>query len=174
MFRSILSLGVMSALALCVSQGAEAASSFPNGSTSLTEAYHDWSLSCHVENEKKQCVVSQQAFDSKTRQRFFSIQFRPQGEQIRGVALLPFGLDLPRGMTLITDGLPVGDIYSFTTCLPEGCVVPLDLDEGQLGGLVKSKKAALSFTSISGQVMKLPLSTNGLQQALARAHVVMR
>lgn len=160
-----------------VGQGGEvraAASSLPDGVTSLNETYQDWDLSCQVKDGQTACSVSQQAYDGKTQQRFFSLKFQPQGDQTHGVALLPFGLDLNRGLTVVMDGLPVGDIYSFTTCMPEGCIVPLDLDDGQLSGLEKSQHASLSFMTLSGQVMKFPLSTAGLEKALARAHALTR
>lgn len=150
------------------------AAALPNGATSLNESYHDWELSCQVKDDKSLCSVMQKAFDRKTRQRLYSIQFQVTRNQVRGVALLPFGLDLNRGMTLVTDGLPVGDIYPFATCMPEGCIVPLDLDDGQFEGLEKSKNSALSFTTLSGRTMKFPLSTSGLADALARAHTLTR
>ncbi|GBQ06674.1 invasion associated locus B family protein [Saccharibacter floricola] len=174
MMKKVFLLALLGWMVMGTPEGARAASSLPDGVTSLNETYQDWSLSCHVKDNQTDCSVTQQAYDSKTQQRFFSIKFRPQGDQTHGVALLPFGLDLNHGLTVVTDGLPVGDIYSFTTCLPEGCIVPLDLDEGQFSALEKSQHASLSFMTLSGHVMKLPLSSAGLEKALERAHALTR
>lgn len=173
----------------CVGAG-YAATSLPNGADSLNEGYQDWSLACHARSASSsastgdntnrpadtsiQCRISQRALDGRTGGRVLTVQLEPDGEQVRGLAVLPFGLDLGKGLTISTAAQPAGDVYSFSTCMPQGCLVPLSFDEGQLASLLKTPFVTLTVFPFSGQTMKLAFSTKGLAAALARARSLSR
>lgn len=153
---------------------AYAASSLPNGASSLRERYQDWDVACLAPDDGArgdghiQCAMQQQALEPRSHRRVMSIRLETDGTQVRGVATVPFGLDLVRGLTLTNASQPVGDVYSFSTCLPTGCLVPLSFDDQQWASLLKEPKAVFTAMTFSGKPMKLFFSTKGLDQALQR------
>lgn len=169
-------LGSMSVFAL----SGQAASGLPNGASSLAESYHDWRLTCQSGNNMAgnnagpQCLVSQQVFNSQPRQLLVAMRLQPDGMQTRGELTLPFGLDISKGIALLTDGQSVGDIYPFNTCLPVGCIVSLEFDQNQLNTLEKSKTIEVTISFLTGKVMRLPLSPKGLTEAMKRVSSLTR
>lgn len=171
--------GLCGLLVLCAGAAGHAASTLPGGVSSLQEHYQDWRVICRISDGTKdtagvQCYMIQQALDSRTHRRVMSVRLEPDGVQVRGVATVPFGLDLVRGLTLTSDVQPVGDSYSFSTCLPTGCLVPLSFDDQQWNTLLKEDKATFTAMTFSGQPMKLAFSTKGLAQALQRVRTLMQ
>lgn len=174
-------LGGLCGLTLLLGTSAHAAG-LPNGAGILPERYQDWQVVCQASpdatdgggNRAMQCFARQQALDMHSHRRVMSIRLEPDGVQVRGVATVPFGLDLVRGLTLTNASEPVGDSYSFSTCLPTGCLVPLSFDDQQWNTLLKEKKALFTAMTFSGQPMKLFFSTRGLAQALLRVRVLMQ
>ena len=169
-------LGGLCGLTLLLGASARAASGPFGGVGALPERYQDWQVVCQpkdgAEGQHMQCFARQQALDTHTHSRVMSIRLEPDGVQVRGLATVPFGLDLVRGLTLTNASQPVGDSYSFSTCLPTGCLVPLSFDDQQWSSLLKEKKAVFTAMTFSGQPMKLFFSTRGLAQALQRVRVL--
>lgn len=172
MFSKFLKLGAVCLLgvsSVLLTTEAKAATSLPNGASSLSESYQAWSLSCATIKGANRCAVQQQVWNVKPRQRLLSISFQPEGMQMRGTALVPFGVDLSKGFTILADGSPAGEVFPFSTCLPEGCIVPLDLSAVTLKKMEKAEKLEISINAIGGREMKFPLSPKGLEEAMKRA-----
>lgn len=172
-------LGGLCGLTLLLGASAHATPTFSSSAGVLPERYQDWQVVCQApgtadSGKAMQCFARQQALDSHSHRRVMSIRLEPDGVQVRGVATVPFGLDLVRGVTLTNASAPVGDSYAFSTCLPTGCLVPLSFDDQQWSTLLKEKKAVFTAMTFSGQPMKLFFSTRGLAQALQRVRVLMQ
>ncbi|MCT6855059.1 MULTISPECIES: invasion associated locus B family protein [Bombella] len=174
MMRQLIKYGVFSLLVLGVASVSHAATSLPDKVPFLRETYQDWQLACQApggtnKSGEVKCVATQRAIDVHTHKSVMSLRLEPDGEQVRGVVTVSFGLDLLHGLTLTNASQPVGDIYSFSTCLPTGCLVPLTFDDGQWRTLLKDNIGTFTALSFSGQPVKLLFSTRGLEQAMRRA-----
>ncbi|QHI95018.1 hypothetical protein GT348_00645 [Aristophania vespae] len=163
---------VFKGLFLLSSVGSAFAGTLPNGASSINESYQNWHLICQNTKSGVKCNILQEILEGQTHQLFFRIEFKPAESQTHGVMIAPFGLNLTDGITIATEGESVGDVYPFNTCLPVGCLAPLDLDEGQFSSFLKSKKVKVSFTTLKGKLLKFQLPISGLDEALNRARVL--
>ncbi|MBY4639449.1 invasion associated locus B family protein [Gluconacetobacter entanii] len=146
----------------------------PGGASSLNETYQDWRVVCQQQATGSRCAIVLQEFNSKTRQRILSVELTPHGSQMQGVTVLPFGAALSKGVSLIADDRTIGSGLTFSTCVPAGCLVPLNLDQRQLGDLESAKKVEVKFSAVSGQDINIPLSNKGLDKAVRRLNTVER
>lgn len=146
-----------------------AKAALPGGAQSLSETFEDWQVACAMPQGVKSCAVGQQQADAKTRQRLLSVEIRPKGAGAEGVLLMPFGLALDKGVTLKAGEADLGPALRFSTCLPQGCIVPLALDAKALGLLRKAPALTLSAFADNGQKVAFPVSLKGFPAALDRA-----
>ncbi len=140
----------------------------PGGASSLNETYQDWRVVCQKNNQTAQCLVVQQENENKTHQHILTLELQPRGDRIAGFATLPFGLALAKGATLHADAHPIADVQAFTTCVPAGCLVPVNLTTQQFIELQKGTKVEIRAVSVTGQNVSIPFSNKGLEQAMAR------
>jgi invasion protein IalB len=155
-------------------QTAPPASSLPGGATSLQETFQDWQVNCAVQANGKRCTLSQQQF-GQNRQRLLAIELVPDGANVTGTLVLPFGLLLEGGVTTQIDDKPTGKPLRFRTCLPAGCVVPLQFD----GAAATALRAgtALKFIatpSESNEALTFSISLKGLPAALSRTAALVK
>lgn len=137
-----------------------------------SQSIGDWVVNCGVNDQgKKLCLLLQQQVKSDTRERVLAVELRaaPQGGAV-GVLALPFGLDLQRGVQLTLDGKPLGKPLTFRTCVPGGCLVPLNFDAAGLAQLRKGKALATpAYTADGGQSVPFSVSLDGLSAAFDHA-----
>jgi len=150
-------------------EAAKPAESLANGASSITETYSDWTVTCGIAEGRKICVSSQTLTDQQG-QRQIAIQFAaPKGGKTEAVVLLPFGLALDEGAQLAIDDKAIGERSRFSTCLPAGCVVPLQLSASVIDGLKKGSVLTVTVTSDGNRdVIRFSLSLNGFSGALSR------
>ena len=132
-----------------------AGQSLPGGAGSLSESYQDWQVRCVSTGNGPRCAMSQMQVDPKTRKRILTIELRFDEGKVSGALIAPFGLALAKGVSLKVDEKGSETPLAFSTCVPAGCVVPLDLDAGMTGSLV------------SGEVMTVVVIANDTQQPLS-------
>src|SRR5688572_23504746 len=118
--------------------------SLPGGATSLRESHGDWAVSCNIQQQNgknvKLCGLSQEQHDQNSRQRVLAIELRPEGAAAQGVLVLPFGLDLDKGASFQIDDGPPSPVNKFRTCLPQGCLVPVNFDARTLAAVRKGNQ----------------------------------
>jgi len=158
----------------------------PGGAQSLSETYKDWTVACRLieqaarSAETKQdrsassagapmriCAVSQQQV-TQNRQTVLTVEIRPDGDGLTGVMILPFGLALAKGVLLKVDDAGPGDLIAFSTCLPAGCLVPLQLDADMVAALRKGNTLSLLVSDRGGQPLELAISLVGFAAAYDR------
>lgn len=165
LFRLIIALGAGALSTTVLAQ----APLLPGGATSLNETYQDWTVTCRVVSEARSCTITQQQ-QRQDGQRVLAIELRRQaGEVVPGLLVLPFGLSLPGGVMLQVDEQPALAQHSFATCLPAGCVVPLNFDQATVSMLRDG--TALKVTAATHdtkQDVALSISLKGLATALDR------
>jgi len=150
-------------------EAAKPAASLANGASSITETYSDWTVTCGIAEGRKICVSNQTLTDQQG-QRQIAIQFAaPRDGKTEAVVLLPFGLALDEGARLAIDDKDIGEPSRFSTCLPAGCVVPLQLSAGVIDGLRKGSTLTVTVTADGNRdVIRFSLSLNGFSGALSR------
>jgi invasion protein IalB len=145
----------------------------PGGASSLTESFETWQVACAAPGGTATCTVSQTQVQKEGR-RVLDIRFMspaPKGAP-GGWLSLPFGLELAAGVVFQIDEDKPSAPQAFKTCLPTGCVVPLDLAGPLLAGLRKGTTLKLKATSTDGQAVPLTIQLGGFAQAMDRAAAV--
>lgn len=145
--------------------------SLPNGASSITESFGDWTVNCAIQNNQKFCGMSQVQGNNQTGQQVFAVELREPVDGItNGVLVLPFGLDVQTAVTLKIDDQDLGQGARFTTCLPTGCIVPVafptiatDALKGGTTLLVTAKSA-----SSAGEPAEFKVSLTGFTAATNR------
>jgi invasion protein IalB len=163
--------GFVVALALLA---APAQAQLPAGAQTVSETYQDWQMICTQQQGVKRCVVSQQQSDAKSSQRVLTVELRPEGDKAEGVLALPFGLALDKGVALKIGEADLGSALRFSTCLPQGCIVPLSFDAKTLAAFRKASAVAVNAVGINDQPAALSISLKGFGPALDRAAALAR
>ncbi|GBQ40385.1 invasion associated locus B family protein [Komagataeibacter europaeus] len=140
----------------------------PGGATSINETYQDWRVICQQTDKAAGCIMVQQIMDKKTHRMVMNMELTTDPQGLRGVVVLPFGLDLGKGVTVKADNAPVGQPVGFRTCLPSGCIAPFAFDASVLARLRTSKTMQVAAVSTSGQTIAFPVSLNGFSNAFDR------
>ena len=163
------------ALLLATPVAAQGTVSLPGGATALTEQHGDWSVRCQVQPEAQRigCVMVQEQLQSETRQRLLSVEFVPTGDAVAGNLVLPFGLDLQRGVVLQVDENPPLPALPFRTCLPQGCVVQLALGPEALPVFSAGAQLGIATVSYAGAETAFAVSLSGFTGALTRMRELM-
>lgn len=136
----IVVLGTALSIAASVS-----AAPLPNGMTSLSETYGDWIVACQMQNDAPRCQMSQTQTDQKTQQLFMAMEVRRNSDGAMAATLLmPFGLALKSGVTLQVDEARQMVKAEFSTCLPNGCLAPISVDQPTMQALLAAKTINIS------------------------------
>jgi invasion protein IalB len=132
------------------------------------ETFGDWLVVCLAQPTGKRCTLIQEQAAPQTRQRMLAMEVALNGDKLEGLLLLPFGLLLERGVVMQLDDQPAQPALRFRTCLPAGCVVPINFDAKTLATLRAGKNLKLKVALDSGQEPNLVISLNGFGQAVDR------
>jgi invasion protein IalB len=142
----------------------------PNGASSITERYGDWTVDCHIDNGQKICVTSQAQGNKQTGQRSFAIELRtPKDGKTEGAILMPFGLKLDNGALLKLDDKNLGTGLRFSTCVPEGCLLPVSFPTIATDAMKTAKTLSVAALNLSNNdVVNFNVSLEGFAAAFAR------
>ena len=146
-------------------------STLPGGATSLREAHGDWTVGCSLQGQPatKVCSLGQEQTDGRTNQRVLAIELRAiSKDAARATVVLPFGLDLQKGMTLQVDDAKAAGPWPIRTCLPIGCLADSEIDAATLAALGKGTSLKLNLTADGGKEMTFSVSLKGFAGAYAR------
>ncbi len=148
-----------------------AAAQLPNGASSINETYTDWTVDCRVVESQKLCVLSQAQGNNQTGQRSFAIELRmPKEGKTEGTILMPFGLKLEAGAILKLDDKNLGQGLRFSTCVPQGCLLPVSFPTVATDAMKIGKTLAVASLNLAnGEAVTFNVSLNGFAAALDRA-----
>lgn len=146
-------------------------STLPGGASSLNETFEDWTVSCGSAEGRTQCILLQSQTQQQSGQRVLEIRLSPvmQKNGYEGSLMLPFGLELSRGVTAQLDDGKAGKPFAFKTCFANGCLVPLDLDKPIVDAMRKGTSLKLAAVSAQNQNIPFAVSLKGFAGALDRA-----
>jgi invasion protein IalB len=141
----------------------------PNGASSISETYGDWTVKCAIVDGKKACVFSQTRSDEKG-DRVFAVEFHSaQNGATNGILLMPFGLKLADGVKLKIDAQNLGQGAPFESCLQQGCIVPLTLPTVATDAMKNGKNLIVSATfANAAEPTAFSISLAGFAAALSR------
>ncbi len=161
-------LGLAVALA-ALSGSPVLAAPLPGGANTLQETYQDWTVSCQSQKDATACVMRQDQSSTQTGQRVLTAELRNvAGGKVEGVLLMPFGLDLAKGASLKIDET-AGPNLAFSTCLPQGCLAPVNFDAKQVAALKAGSNINVTTTALSpSQPVAFKISLKGFGAALDR------
>lgn len=146
----------------------------PNNASSLNETYKDWQVICQQSPRGARCAAAQQIFNQKSHSRLLNIQLAPQKGNVEGIISVPLGVSLTKGIVIQADDKVVIGPLGFIACVSEGCLARLKLSMAQLRMLQKSKKINVKLASVENQDIVLPMSGNGLGEAMSRLNALMK
>jgi invasion protein IalB len=161
--------GLLAAIALAASAGAQTSGALPGGANSLQETFENWIVACVQQGAGKHCALSQQQADQQSHQRVLAIELTASSpDAVAGTLVLPFGLALDSGVTLQIDDAPAGAPVRFRTCLPGGCLVPLSFDAARASALRKGANLRVNAVADGGKDAVFTISLKGYPAALDR------
>jgi invasion protein IalB len=146
------------------------AAQLPNGASSINETYGDWVVDCRIAEGQKQCMLLQVQGNNQTRQKLFEIQLHTSKDgKAEGTMVLPFGLKLDSGALLTLDDKDLGQALRFSTCTPQGCLLPVSFPTATVDSMKKAKALGVASLNLSnGEVVAFKVSLEGFPAAIAR------
>jgi invasion protein IalB len=82
---------------------------------------------------------------------------------------MPFGLKLDAGATLKLDDKEFGQALRFSTCIPEGCLLPASFATATTAVLAKGTTLSVTTVNIgNGQASTFSIALDGFAAALKR------
>jgi invasion protein IalB len=150
--------------------GTATAAPLPGGASSLVETYDDWGVVCQMQANAPSCLARQVQTSNQTKQTVLAVEIgKATDGKFRGTLVLPLGLALPQGAQLKIDDAVLGNTLPFSTCLPEGCLVPLTFEADTIAKLRTGKALNVTVSAASpAQPLALAVSLKGLAGALNR------
>jgi invasion protein IalB len=141
----------------------------------VNETFQNWRVICMPQPSAKQrCAVSQGQVQ-KSGQRLLAIELgAPTGGATGGALVLPFGLALYPGVQLQIDGKAVGSAIGFQTCLPVGCVVPLNFDAATIAALGSGAALQVKAKADGGEEAAFSIPLQGFAAAVDRLAALSR
>lgn len=152
---------------------AQAPLSFPGGAQSVSEDFQDWRVQCAIQQNVKRCAVLQQQMDPRSQQRLLAVELQPKGDKAEGLLFLPFGLAIDKGVALKLGEADLAALR-FSTCLPQGCVVPVTFDAKALANIKKAATLRIDAFADGGPVQSFTVSLKGFGPALDRVAALMK
>ena len=160
-------------------------SNVPDGANSLSETFKDWTVRCvsqapapkagakqarkprEAAGHGRLCVLWQRQLTQK-RQRILIVELRPEHGGLTGTLVLPFGLKLAKGAVLQIDNGRLSQPFAFSTCLPAGCIVPLQLGTEAVASLHRGHQLSVLLSTLDDKQLKLTVSLAGFGPAYDR------
>jgi invasion protein IalB len=142
----------------------------PNGASSISETYGELTVNCRLLEGQKQCLLAHAQGNSQTGQRYFALELKtPKDGKTEGTILMPFGLKLDSGVVLKLDDKDLNQGLHFSTCLPQGCLVPVSLPAATTDAMKKGKTLTVaSLNQANGEVVTFNVPLDGFAAATAR------
>jgi invasion protein IalB len=155
---------------LSAQQPAAPAATLPNGASAINETYGDWTVDCRIAEQQKVCLLSQAQGNRETGQRVYAIELRPPKDgKTEGNILMPFGLNLDAGALLKLDDRDLGKGLRFSTCVPQGCLLPVSFPTVATDAMRTAGKLTVASLNLSsGEAVTFNVSLNGFGAALDR------
>jgi invasion protein IalB len=123
---------------------------------------------------KNACLVFQVISDARIPNSKLLLEINAIDEGgIAGNLMLPPGFRLGKGVDLRIGASASAAHFSFTTCLPEGCVARIAFNKQELELLQKSTQVDLAIQIMSGETMHFLFDLRGFRYAFNQMNLIM-
>ncbi len=137
----------------------------------LSEVFGNWTVSCtRAENtSKKSCQMSQELLQADNNQRVLvvALQAVPNSLDLEATIIAPFGLFLPKGLTINVEGEKT-ITSSFQTCMPIGCISKINVNNSLSLAFSAGDKITFGMNAYSGDSFEINLPLEGFFEASER------
>lgn len=149
---------------------------------SVNQPFGDWAVRCALTTVKSPapCDVIQLTVNQDTKQRImsFSLAYVPSRDAYAMQIIVPTGVALARGLTVLSGDRPLNNI-KYSRCERDGCYVELLVDTPTVAAMSAAggEGKSTNVTVVTyGQFMdiNLPVSLNGFPEALNRMRALAR
>lgn len=147
---------------------ANGAPSLPGGASSLNETHTDWNVNCVLRDNRKACVFLQSQMNNSNQRVLLAELTASAPDKVTGSLVLPFGLALNQGVTLLVGDTALSAPLQFTTCLPAGCIVAVDFGAETVATLREGEGLNVKAAAAGGGEMAFKISLKGFSAALDR------
>lgn len=142
----------------------------PAGAQSVDgDTFAEWTVKCEPlpQDSSESCFVFQNRVLRGTSQRILhtAVGYLPGDSEPVMLFTTPLGVALPQGITLRLDGEPVAQA-AFQVCETQGCRAGLRLNAAILERLNAAETASVLFLDNQRRELELPLTLDGLDDAL--------
>ncbi len=139
------------------------------------EKFGDWFVGCEKGEKNKQVCFLTQVLTSKNEKdeknpqhiATFRIGYMGKTKDIKMLQILPFGINLQTGTSIILGKDMLIAPGKFTTCQAFGCIAVADLTKQDIDAMVGSTEAYVGVITIEGKQININLSPKGLKEGLA-------
>jgi invasion protein IalB len=139
------------------------------------EKFGSWVVACEKgEKNKKICFLSQSVVraageDQKSVQTIatFNLGYFGGSKELQMIEILPFGVNLQSGSTII---LPENKLIApgiFTTCQNFGCIAVAKISNKDLDEIASAKEAFVGILSAEGKQINIKIEPKGLKEGVA-------
>jgi len=134
----------------------------------VRERHQDWTVICDKPEgaAAERCSIVQALNQRESQKQVLRIEIGYLGEstQLIGIVTVPLGVALPAGLKMrIDEGKELP--YQFGQCLPNGCIVGIQVSAELLAQLKAGTKAAVTFQDGMQRPITLPVSLKGFTAA---------
>lgn len=158
---------VVLALAAMVAGGGPALAEDP---TNTTATYGAWVVHCSRQKDNTFCEMLQTLAAGEERKVVAQVAIGrlPKAKAPRAVIQVPLGVDLTKKPSLLM-GEQAKYEGTYITCLERFCRADIELPTTALDEIAKAKKASIAFTLLGGKKIAVPVTTDGMANALQQA-----
>ena len=156
--------GLALAAGLCATPVLAQDAGAPPGST--MKKVGDWTIVCTTAASQTPCEMTQGVADKNSGQRLLTMSFVyiPARDQSWVVIVVPLGVSIQKGATLVTDTFTSPKI-PYNHCDRNGCYAQVPIDKNTLQTLGHSTSASLKISPDVGKDLDLRLSLTGFSDA---------
>lgn len=133
-------------------------------------------MRCFVIQSTAPCDIYQSAVQSESKRRVLglSIAYAPREDSYVAQFVVPFGVSLKDGVSLIAGTYQVNGLI-FRRCSQGGCHVEGKIDTAVIQGLAQAGEVGkVRIVAFAGQPIELPMSLKGFNEALAAMRTLAR
>ncbi|WP_299081521.1 invasion associated locus B family protein [uncultured Ruegeria sp.] len=149
-----------------VALGVTLNAAFAQTKETTSTQFQSWTVNCAQEAGQKQCAMSQ-SLNLQNQSGLLLRMELQRGEEdgASGIIIVPFGLDIAKGVSLSIDGGPRWNL-PMRTCQNFGCVIPVTMGSAIVQEMKESSTIQISlYTLDGGKTLEVPVSLAGFTAA---------
>lgn len=135
--------------------------------------YGSWIVTCEKDADgKKNCFLSQtltsQSEEGKKPQHFatFKVGYIKGSKDLQMIQILPFGISLQSGSSLVLSEDKLVSPGVFTTCQTFGCIAVASIKSKDLKEIIDAKDVFVGVMTLEGKQLNIKIDTKGFKEGV--------